>query len=171
MSGPQPIRFQVRPAEPRDAESIASIYNAYVDVGGATFDATHWSTEFTMKQIEAPQPDAWFVATDNQDESVHGWSSVHRFSNRHGFRFSLESAIYIRPESRGIGIADALQQCLDQHCITTGIHHLVAKIIADNGRSIAFHQRHGFQTVGIQREVGNMVGDWIDLAIMQKIYA
>lgn len=170
-TGKRNHHFQIRAAGSRDAASIASIYNGYVDAGGSTFDATHWSTNYVVKQLEIPKPDGWFVAVDERNDSLFGWSSVHRFSNRHGYRYSLESAIYIRPESRGTGIADALQQRLDSHCTESGIHHLMAKIVADNQRSIAFHHRHGFEHVGIQREVGNMTGDWIDIAIMQKIYS
>jgi phosphinothricin acetyltransferase len=163
--------LHIRLAQWIDAGSIASIYNGYVDAGGATFDATHWSTDYVLNQLALPEPDGWFVAFDDRDHSILGWASVHRFSHRHGYRFSLESAIYLRPDSRGAGIADSLQQHLDEHCQRCNVHHLMAKIVADNRRSIAFHHRNGFEMVGIQREVGNMTGDWIDVAIMQKIYS
>ena len=165
------LSFTVRTAESGDAGSIASIYNLYVDAGGSTFDANHWPTSFIEDQIKRPSPDAWFVAIGDRDRSVLGWSAVHRFSNRHGYRHSLESAIYLRPDMLGSGVGDLLQQRLDAHCAAYEIHHLMAKIIAGNGRSIAFHRRHGFDVVGVQREVGRMAGEWIDLTIMQKVYS
>lgn len=171
MPEPRRTDMAIRKAQPPDAESIASIYNEYVDRGGATFDAVHWSQEQVIKQLENPPPDAWFVAVHEETGFVHGWASVHRFSLRHGYRFSLETAIYLRPDSHGAGIADRLQQRLDEQCLESGIHHLMAKIVADNERSLAFHRRHGFEMVGVQREVGNMVGHWIDVAIMQKVYS
>ena len=162
--------FRVRAAESGDAESIASIYNFYIDAGGSTFDTNHWPASYIRKQLQLPSPDAWFVAISDHDRSVFGWSAAHRFSGRHGYRHSLESAIYLRPDVLGRGVGDVLQQRLDTHCAASDIHHLVAKIIARNGRSIAFHRRHGFEIVGTQREVGNIAGKWIDVTIMQKVY-
>tara|TARA_R110002049_G_scaffold4601_3_gene31756 strand:+ start:12452 stop:12979 length:528 start_codon:yes stop_codon:yes gene_type:complete len=159
----------VRIATAADAESIADIYNLYVDAGGSTFDALHWEPAYVRKQLKIPAPDAWFVAVGDQDDDVLGWAALHRFSHRHGYRFSLESAIYLRPDTFGAGVGDALQRQLDKHCGESGIHHVMAKIVTDNHRSIAFHRRHGFETVGIQREIGNMTGDWIDVTIMQKV--
>jgi len=153
----------------RDAQAIAEIYNSYVDAGGATFDVTHWTTEFVIKQLRLPAPDGWFVAVDESTCQIAGWASVHRFSARHGFRWSCESAIYVRPDALGRGLADALQQRLEAHCHECHVHHLTAKIIADNTRSLAFHRRHGFESVGIQKEIGNMNGQWVDLVILQKI--
>ena len=48
-------------------------------------------------------------------------------------------------------------------------HHVVTKIWASNLGSIRFHQRFGFEMVGVQKEVGYLGGAWRDVAIMQCI--
>ena len=159
----------IRAADESDADSIAAIYNWYVDTGGSTFDARHWTVREVTKQIAAPDPDGWFVADRADDESILGWAAAHRFSGRHGYRHSCETAIYIRDHAFGSGVADALQTKVEQHCQRVNIHHLMAKIIADNTRSIAFHRRHGYETVGVQKEIGRMQGRWVDVEIMQKL--
>lgn len=161
-------RVSVRAATDRDAEAIVQIYNHYVRVGGATFDTLPWTATFVVELIDHPKPDGWFVAIKN--DGVVGWASVRRFSNRFGYRFSCETAIYLEPSAMGQGVGDLLQQRVEAHCRNCEIHHAMAKIIADNQRSIAFHRRYGYEMVGIQKEIGHMDGQWLDVAILQKIF-
>jgi phosphinothricin acetyltransferase len=160
--------FTVRPAMPSDADSIARIYNHHVDTGGATFDNAHWSEARVRTLVSATAPESWFVA-DAGEGGIIGWTSAQWYSMRHGYRFTLETAIYLDPASIGRGVADSLQRRLEQACEEHGIHHLVAKITADNRRSMTFHDRHGYELVGIQKEVGHMEGTWKDVAILQKL--
>lgn len=158
----------VRVATDRDASDIASIYNHYVDIGGATFDNDHWTTDQVIELLNGRKPTCWLVAVD--EDVVIGWSSACPFSHRYGYRFSCETAIYLTPASLGRGVGDALQVRLEQHCRECGIHHAVARIIADNERSMAFHRRYGYELVGIQKEIGHMNDQWADVAILQKIF-
>jgi phosphinothricin acetyltransferase len=156
-----------------DAMQIAAIYNHYVDVGGATFDREHWTTEHVTSLVSAPLPDGWYVA-DYQDKvlghRVLGWASARQFSDRHGYRFACETAIYMDASSVGLRVADLLQHKIDVHCQENSIHHAMAKIIASNQRSLAFHYRHGYELVGTQKEVGHVEGKWSDVAILQKLF-
>ena len=163
--------FQGQPVDEQstDAEQIARIYNHYVDAGGATFDKSHWSVQHVATLLMKTLPDAWFVAECNGD--VLGWASVGRFSDRHGFRHSCETAIYLDPVAVGKSIGDRLQRAVESHCIEHGFHHATAKIIATNERSMRFHRRYGYQLVGIQKEIGNVDGKWVDLAILQRIFS
>jgi phosphinothricin acetyltransferase len=159
---------QVRMASDQDALGIARIYNHYVDGGGATFDTVHWTTEQVIKLLKGPKPEGWLVAVENA--TVIGWASARLYSLRHGYRFTCETAIYLDPTAVGRGIADLLQWRLEEHCRQCGIHHAVARIIASNERSMAFHRRHGYELVGIQKEIGHMDQKWTDVAMMQKIF-
>ncbi len=158
----------IRPAGPQDAAEITRIYNHHMDVGGATFDVEHWQVDQTAARFPQHKPDGWFVATDGRGHL--GWASVRRYSARFGYRHTCESAIYLDPIALGSGVGNALQERIEEHCRQCQIHHAVAKIIADNARSIAFHRRHGYEMVGVQREIGRMNDQWIDVAILQKIF-
>lgn len=158
----------VRLACEEDASSVARIFNHYVDEGTGTFDDQHWSDDQTATRIASPAPDGWFVATEGWE--IWGWASVRRYSLRFGYRFTCESAIYLDPAALGSGVADRLQHRVDRHCLGRRIHHVVARIIADNSRSIAFHRRHGYELVGVQKEIGHIHDRWVDVAVMQKIF-
>ncbi len=160
--------WTIRTATSIDAESVAEIYNHYVAVGGATFDLDVWTIPQTIALIQSPLPDAWLVAQSTP--RTLGWASVRRYSLRGGYRLTCETAIYLAPCAFGTGVADDLQSRIDQHCRQQGLHHAVAKIIAENHRSLSFHRRHGFEMVGIQKEIGRINDQWVDVAMMQKIY-
>ena len=164
-------------ADSEHVAGIAAIYNYHIDAGGATFDTDHWKPELVQRLIRGPHPEAWFVALDRSErgestseDEIIGWASAKRHSLRHGYRFTCETAIYLAENAIGRGVAQALQDRVEEHCRQAGIHHAIAKVIADNQRSIAFHQRYGYQIVGIQKEVGHMDGKWCDVAILQKIF-
>jgi len=160
--------LKVRKAVCEDAEQIAAIYNLYVDQGGATFDTVHQTRGVIAGRIGAEPPEGWYVAETNG--RISGWACARRYSERQGFRLTCETAIYVLPSELGKGIAGRLQIVIDEHCTEHHLHHAVARIIADNQRSLAFHYRHGYELVGIQKEIGWMDNAWVDLAILQKIY-
>ncbi|TWU20517.1 N-acyltransferase YncA [Novipirellula galeiformis] len=165
---PSEMLLRIRHAEETDAQRIAEIYNHYVDVGGATFDRVHLTSEMVGKRIKQKVPDGWYVADTGQ--SLVGWASARRYSDRAGYRFSCETAIYLAPDARGLRIGARLQQRIDQHCLDCNLHHAVARIIADNQASLSFHYRHGYEMVGIQKEIGRMHDRWVDVAILQKLF-
>lgn len=157
----------VRTAAHSDAAAIARIYNHHVDLGGSTFDTEHWTDQQVRSLITGSVPEVWLVA--RRDDLLIGWASARWYSFRQGYRFTLETAIYLDAPAIGRGVANVLQRSLEQHCRDHGMHHLVAKIVADNQRSMAFHYRHGYELVGVQKEIGHMDGGWRDVAILQKL--
>ena len=162
----------VRAATTDDAGEIARIYNHYVAAGGATFATvpiTSSDVETMIRDGEAT--DGWYVAEVDGQQRLLGWASARSFSDRYGYRLSCETAIYMMPESTGTGVADRLQHCIHQHCIENRLHHAMAKIIATNERSLKFHYRHGYTLVGIQQEIGHMNDQWLDVAILQRLFS
>ena len=162
------IETQIRKAVSDDASAIAAIYNLHIEIGGSTFDTQLWTTVDVGKLIEKPMPNAWFVA--EAEHQILGWAATRPHSQRHGYRYTCETAIYLHPNSTGCGVGDLLQQQIEKQCRQTGLHHVVAKIISDNHRSISFHQRHGYEIVGVQKEIGRMQNKWCDVTIMQRIF-
>lgn len=159
---------RVRPARVADAGGIAAVYNAHVASGRATFDVRPWQAAAVAELLRVPPPDGWYVAESGS--AVVGWASARRFSDRHGFRHSCETAIYLADSAIGRGIADRLQAAIERHCLSHRLHHAVAKVIADNHRSLKFHQRHGYEHVGVQRQIGRLQGRWVDLVILQRLF-
>ncbi len=165
-----------------DAAAVAQIYAHYVRQQTATFDTEEWGADQTEKLIQCRSPEGFWVARSPQNRSpqihspqtfdqpsrVIGWASARRFSARPGYRFSLESSVYVQPQLCGGGTGTALMNHLFHQCQANGIHHLMARIIAKNQGSLRFHEHVGYQIVGTQEEVGRIKDRWVDVVILQK---
>jgi phosphinothricin acetyltransferase len=160
--------INIRTATIDDAAEIARIYNFYIRAGGITFDIEDYPAARITRLLNRGGSDAWFVAGD--PGALLGWASARQFSERHGYRHSCETAIYLDDQAVGSGVGDLLQQRVEQHCRNSGIRHAMAKIVADNQRSLDFHYRHGYELVGTQNQIGRVDGRWVDVVILQRIF-
>ena len=76
---------------------------------------------------------------------------------------------YVDEAARQHGIGRALYTELFARLAQAGtFHRAFAGIALPNDASIAFHQRFGFEPVGIYREVGYKFGRWIDVSWWQR---
>ena len=50
-----------------------------------------------------------------------------------------------------------------------GFRTVIARIAGDNPVSVRLHERCGFETVGVEREVGHKFGRWLDVVLMQVV--
>lgn len=158
----------VRAAIESDALDVTRIYNQHIDSGESTFDKVHWTAERMQRLLGASPPEGWYVAIEHSQ--LIGWANLRQYSLRPGYRFTCETGIYLDQSAIGRGIGDMLQKRVEDHCRTHGIHHAVARIATNNRPSMAFHLRHGYELVGIQKEIGHMRGEWVDVAILQRLF-
>lgn len=158
---------QYRKAIAQDVACICQIYNSYVDAGGATFATDYWKENALAGEIINNPENIWFVA--EKDTQIIGWASARLYSSRHGYRLTRELAVYFELEHVGKGYAYDLVKKTESVCVAHGIHHLVSRVIAGNQQSLQFHLRCGYEMVGIQREIGNLNDQWLDVAILQKL--
>lgn len=164
----KPSVLAIRIAQPQDYRAIATIYNESIAHGGITMDGQ----AYTAKTIQAivqkmGQREALFVG--EMLDRVIGWGIIKRYSDRIGYQLCCETSIYLAFSETGKGYGNSLQTALMEQVRAYGYHHIVAKILAPNQGSIRFHQRFGFEIVGIQKEIGFINDTWYDVVIMQCI--
>ena len=151
-----------------DFQAIADIYNQAIVKGGITFDNRRFTAE-DIESIVAKFNERQTMLVATQDNLVVGWGIIKQYSDRPGYDVCCETSIYLSFDHIGKGYGSILQTALLEKVAEFGYHHVVAKIVASNQGSIQFHQRFGFEMVGIQKEVGFLRGIWYDVAIMQLI--
>ncbi len=158
----------IRLSCPEDYQTIAAIYNESIQKGGITFDEAQFTTEHIERWVMGmtPREGLWVIEGDAQ---ILGWGILKRYSDRPAYRRTVESSIYLAHQYRGQGHGHRLQNALLEQAQALDYHHVVAKIVACNRASIEFHQRFGYEIVGIQKEVGFSQGKWYDIAILQCI--
>jgi L-amino acid N-acyltransferase YncA len=158
-----------RDAVSADAEAIARIQRQSVEAMDSTMAAPATPQEIESQLAAMGAREVWIVLEG--PEGVVGWGVVKKYSPRPGYARCCETSIFLDRSLMGRGLGRPLQQELLNRAKALDYHHVVAKIWADNAASIRFHERFGYELVGIQREIG-WVGDrWRDVAIMQLIFS
>ncbi len=158
--------LSIREATAVDAPTLAAIYNASIAAGDSTMDEEEKSaTDFRRQMARFGEREALLVM--EQEGKVIGWGIIKRYSDRAGYRFACETSIYFRRDLTGKGYGSQLQAALMERCRHLGYHHVLARIMAVNRGSIRFHERFGYEVVGVQREIGFKQGRWHDVVIMQ----
>ena len=158
----------IRDATPADAAVIAAIYNESIAANDSTMDDIPRTAADIRQQMAHFNDREVFLVLEQADE-VLGWGIIKRYSDRPGYRFCCETAVYIRRALTRRGYGSRIEQALIDRCRQFGYHHLVAKIWATNIGSIQMHERCGYEIVGTQREIGYKNGQWQDVTIMQCI--
>ena len=159
----------VRRADAGDYPTIASIYNEAVEYGGITMDTKPYMAE-DVEAIVKKMHDRETLLVAEAADTVIGWGIIKRYSDRIGYQVCCETSIYLKFSETGKGYGNALQTVLMEKVAEYGYHHIVAKILAANPGSVRFHQRFGFEIVGVQKEIGLIDGVWHDVVILQYLF-
>ncbi len=162
------MNIAVRLAEPHDTRAIAAIYNHYVEHSTATFDTEPKTAEERIVWL-TEHGDEYPVVVAERDGAVAGWGSLSRWASRCAWRHTVEVSIYVDADARGSGVGSAIMTDLLRRAETLGHHALIGQIVVENEASIALSERHGFERVGLMREVGRKFDRWLDLVLMERI--
>jgi len=162
--------MRVRPATHADLPAILDIYNEAVLNTVATADyepqTLETRTEWFALRVRKGLP--VFVA-EGEDGRVVGWSSLSPYHGRVGYRFTVETSIYVAADRRGERIGTALLPPLIEAAKQGGLHALIASIDGTNEASIRLHAAFGFEKVGQLKEVITKFGRWLDVVYMERL--
>jgi phosphinothricin acetyltransferase len=158
----------IRPAREEDIPTITEIYNDAIRNTTATFDIIEKTVEDRRKWL-AEHGEKHPVIVAVMDGKVAGWGSLSPYAERPGWRFTVENAVYVSPQYQGRGIGRRLLEELSRLAETLGYHAIIAQVVGGNEGSLRLHERCGFKTVGVLKEVGNKFGKWLDVIVMEKL--
>jgi L-amino acid N-acyltransferase YncA len=158
--------YKIRLAEAADAEAIRAIRNDVIE---------HSTASWTTEQVSAADGRAWLA--DNlarrsayvaeADGQVIGYANWAPWRPKDGYRHTVEDSVYLTDGHQGRGLGAELLRTLIAGAGDSGAHVMMASIESSNIRSVALHERLGFELVGIAREVGTKFGRWLDLTMMR----
>ena len=157
----------IRDATPDDAAAIAAIYN----------DAVRHTTAILMEgEVDAANRVQWMqtrqalgypVLVAEADGAVIGYAAFGDWRPFDGFRGTVENSVYVAPEARGQGVAQALLAALIPRARACGKHVIVAAITSENAASLRLHEKLGFVETARMPEVGQKFGRWLELVFLQ----
>jgi L-amino acid N-acyltransferase YncA len=160
----------VRHAAPADAARIADIYNHYVTHTIVTFEESAVPAT-DMEQRIAKVQDAslpWLVI--ERAGAVLGYAYATPWKDRIGYRFSVESTIYLEAGTERGGLGTMLYRELIAHLRKRGdIHAVLGGIALPNPGSVALHEKIGMSKVAHLCEVGQKFGEWVDVGYWEII--
>jgi ribosomal protein S18 acetylase RimI-like enzyme len=76
--------------------------------------------------------------------------------------------VYVRPEWRGLGIADALLEACAAYAGTLGLRLLKLGVVTTNASAIRLYQRCGFRVYGVEPEAIQHQGVYYDELLMAR---
>ncbi len=160
--------IKIQEATTDDFHAIAMIYNEYILLGNATMDETlkkaddiaAWVQKFNSRER---------LYCIKEEKTTIGWGIIKRYSDREGYRFACETAVYLTANQLGKGYGSLMKKYLITQCKELDYKHLIAKIFATNKGSIVYNQKLGYTIVGTQKQIGFKNNQWQDIVIMQYL--
>lgn len=155
----------IRPANAKDADSCAAIYAHYVLRTCCTFeDAPPPASEFVARINNAK---LFLCAEEQNGGAVCGYAYADIWRTRCGYRFAVETSVYVDAAKSGRGTGKMLMAELLATLAKTTTRSAIATIALPNPASIALHEKLGFVQCGTLPDIGwkfdaaHDVGFWL----------
>jgi L-amino acid N-acyltransferase YncA len=163
--GSTPAQITISSLSAADWPAAARIYAAGIASGNATFEAEAPSWE-QWSRGHAGYPD---VLARGPHGDVLGWAALTPTSALPVYRGVATVSIYVDPAVARQGVGRTLLGALIAASERAGFWTLEACIFPENARSIALHERLGFELVGLRRRIGQMPdGRWRDERLYER---
>ncbi|HVA36101.1 MAG TPA: arsinothricin resistance N-acetyltransferase ArsN1 family B [Candidatus Dormibacteraeota bacterium] len=155
--------YDMRLAQAADAAQIAAIYAPIVERTAISMEERAPSADEVAARIAATVPTwPWLVADDGG--GILGYVYAGRHRERAGYRWAVDTAVYVAERGRRRGVGRALYGALFRLLALQGYHRAYAGIALPNEGSLALHRAVGFEPVGVYRRVGFKLGAWHDVS-------
>ena len=155
-----------RPALSSDAAALCAIYNPYVLGTTITFEeeaVTEADMTGRIQKVQEAYP--WLVLEEDGQVLGYAYGSIWR--TRPAYRFSTETAIYLAEDARGRGLGVQLYRALLEELRQRRFHLALGGLALPNARSVALHEKLGFEKIGHMKEAGWKFGAWVDVGFWQ----
>jgi phosphinothricin acetyltransferase len=161
--------IHVRPVSLADADACLAIYAPYVRSSHISFEYEVPTADVYRARIQkTTEQYPWFVA--ESDGEIIGFAYAGKFRERAAYGWALESSIYVSESHQGAlsSAAKILYETLFTALRKLGTKQVLGVISLPNDKSVRFHEKMGFQTVGTFPSVGFKFDQWWDVLFMTK---
>jgi phosphinothricin acetyltransferase len=158
----------IRTARFADVPMIRAIRNQGILDRMATLDAEPHTEQETLLWFSRHGPRHPVLVAEIAGDIV-GWVSLNTFNPRKAYQYVADLSVYIERQQRGKGIGAQLLQTITDLGRELDYHKIVLSAFPFNTAGIRLYERHGFTTVGIYKEMGQLDGHWVDTIIMEKL--
>ena len=161
------MKREIRGVRAADCEAILAIYATYVRDTTVSFEITVPTvSEFAARIARISRVYPYLVCA--VDGEIVGYAYALRYREREAYRYSVEVSIYIAQAHHGCGIARALYDELFAQLAQLGYCNAYAVCTLPNEKSVRFHEKCGFEMIGIHHKTGYKFGQWLDVLWMER---
>lgn len=168
----------IRVAAPGDAAQLLAIYTPYVEQTAITFEYDVPTLDEFRGRIARTLQKYPYLTAERGGELL-GYAYLSPFVGRAAYQWAAETSIYLRMDSRGLGLGRALYEIIERIARAQNLTNLEACIgrpagaadehLTDN--SVEFHTHMGYRMVGEFHKCGYKFGRWYHMAWMEKLLA
>jgi L-amino acid N-acyltransferase YncA len=149
----------LRIAKPEDAAGILAIYAPYIENTSFTFETeVPAAAAFAERISHYLENWPWLVVEDNG--VIAGYAYASRYRERVAYQWSVECSVYIHADYHRRGLARVLYETLFVILTKQGFRNVYAVINLPNDKSVALHERLGFNYFATYEQVGYKLGQW-----------
>ena len=158
----------IRSAQDSDVEQLCDIYNEYVKDTIITFDTQLKEIPAFRSEMHDSMKTLPYIVAE-KDGQILGFAFASCWKSRCAYNYSVESSIYVLPESKGKRVGYSLYYQLIKELKNLEIHAVIAGISLPNVISVGLHEKMGFQKIAHFKEVGYKFNRWIDMGYWELI--
>jgi len=161
------MTIKIRPYIKEDTQSILDIINYNIINSSALYDYHPRSLEQQTAIFDEKLKKGFPIIVATCDDTVVGFGYYSEFRFREAYRFTVEHSVYVTNDFHGKGIGKLLMEKLIALAKEQELHTMIGVIDSENQSSVEFHEKFGFETVGIIKESGYKFDRWLHSVIMQ----
>lgn len=163
------MEITIRPYQINDCSSILEIINYNILNSTALYDYYPRKLDDQIAIFDDKVKKGFPIIVAVENETVVGFGYYSEFRFREAYKFTVEHSVYAHQNHTGKGIGKLLLSELITLAIKQNLHTMIGVIDAENVNSISFHEKFGFETVGIIKETGYKFDRWLHSVFMQKM--
>ena len=160
--------IKIEAARFEDITAVQAIYAHHVLNGLGTFEEIPPTIEDMEKRFNKITTDGFPFLVARLADKVIGYAYASHFRERSAYRFTVEDSIYIDNQYQGSGVGSMLLKELIVSCKQRGYLQMLALIgDSNNSGSVNLHKKHGFELIGVMKNVGYKFEKFVDVVVMQ----
>jgi L-amino acid N-acyltransferase YncA len=160
------MQYIVRKATTSDLFTILEIVNHAILNTTSIYDYDVRTLEDQTLIFETKKAKNFPLFVAESNDEILGFGTYDTFRTKMGYRFTVEHSVYVKDGFAGKGIGKLLLEKLIETARQENYHIMIGVIDASNENSIRFHEKFGFQSMGILKEVGFKFDRWLDANLM-----
>lgn len=158
------MNYRIIDADANYLEEITQVYNQ--NLGTASLYLTPRTTAYFSEIMDQLSDRERFKILLLDDEMI-GWSLIQLYSPKEGYRYACETSTYIDHPYQGKGHGSYFKKQIIKECGKLGFKYLLARVLSSNEVSIQYNLKLGYSIVGVQKKIGRVEDQWVDVTIME----